>query len=401
MNLNYYILVKDKQGLYNIELRGFEYGNQFRWNTKIKVSEKEWDKKRQKHKKNDDVNRRLNELKSYASNYFLCDSPSPKGFLDYMDEQTGRKVKSQPKSFFNVMDEIVSNSVKRTNSNGEQISESRIRLYHTFVDQLKSFEKSSKNKITFEDLSLKTMEELSAWLVNNRKLAPNTLYSRFRLFRTMLMEAEKMGYEVNQDYRKFKVKTTKVENVVLTEDEVQLMTNYICNSERLQNTQDLFTIGVYTGLRFSDIRQLTEANIHGDKLELHQQKTGGKVVIPLHPKVKSMLEERGLPHPITGQKYNIYLRELASLAGVNDIVEIKKTKAGKRIILKKEKSELISSHTCRRTFATLLYKKGINPKLIMLLTGHKQLATFLNYVIVDNDDAIKAVQQTWSSGVIS
>lgn len=398
MNLNYNILRKDTKGYFNIEMVGRYSKQPLRWNTKIKVLESEWDRNRQMHKTDDDVNKRLIELSSYANKYLLSDSITSKGFKDFMDLTTGRTVEPKAKtlSFFDTLDDIVANSSMKTNNNGETVSDSRVRLYKSFANQLRAFEIYSACKLSFDTLDRVQLDNLREWLTNIQQLSNNTLAARFKLLRTICNDAKKMDVDVCDDVFHYTVKSNKVENVVLTEREVQLMLNYKCDSERLQNVQDLFTFGVYTGLRFSDLKQLTQDKIHNGMIELHQQKTGGKLVIPLHNSVKKILVERGIPRPISGYRYNAYLRELAKLAGVTELVELKRIKAGKRIILTKEKCELISSHTCRRTFATYLYKNGMNPKLIMNLTGHKQLSTFLNYVVVSNDDAIEAVTSIWN-----
>ncbi len=57
-----------------------------------------------------------------------------------------------------------------------------------------------------------------------------------------------------------------------------------------------------------------------------------------------------------------------------------------------EKHELISSHTCRRSFATNLYGK-LDNLTIMGITGHKTEAEFLKYIKItprQNADMLKA-----------
>ena len=49
------------------------------------------------------------------------------------------------------------------------------------------------------------------------------------------------------------------------------------------------------------------------------------------------------------------------------------------------KYNYISSHTGRRTFATLHYNKIPTP-IIMRVTGHKKESTFLEYINQNNDD---------------
>lgn len=45
----------------------------------------------------------------------------------------------------------------------------------------------------------------------------------------------------------------------------------------LDRVRDLFLIGAYTGLRFSDFSRLEASNIEGNFIRLKQQKTGGEL----------------------------------------------------------------------------------------------------------------------------
>ena len=43
----------------------------------------------------------------------------------------------------------------------------------------------------------------------------------------------------------------------------------------------------------------------------------------------------------------------------------------------------MSSHTCRRSFATNMYLRGIDVFLIMKMTGHKTEKQFYEYIKID------------------
>ena len=49
----------------------------------------------------------------------------------------------------------------------------------------------------------------------------------------------------------------------------------------------------------------------------------------------------------------------------------------------KYKFEEVSSHTCRRTFCTLKFLKGMPPQAIMKFTGHTSERNFLKYLKLD------------------
>ena len=51
--------------------------------------------------------------------------------------------------------------------------------------------------------------------------------------------------------------------------------------------------------------------------------------------------------------------------------------------------ENISSHTARRSFATIKYLDGYSPYEIMKITGHRSVKSLLNYIKVSQLDAAK------------
>ena len=67
-------------------------------------------------------------------------------------------------------------------------------------------------------------------------------------------------------------------------------------------------------------------------------------------------------------------------AEITDIVEITRTEGDRRISERKKKYQLVSSHTARRTGATLLYQSGIPAGQCMMLTGHQKESTFYKYI---------------------
>lgn len=159
----------------------------------------------------------------------------------------------------------------------------------------------------------------------------------------------------------------------------------------------MFLVGAWTGLRFSDYSKLTTKNIKGDFLHVTQQKTGGRVTIPLHPTVRAIFERNGgrPPKGISPQTLNKYLKEIAKAAGFMGYVEKVSTKGGKRVTERFEKWERVTSHTARRSFATNLYKADFPAESIMQITGHKTQKAFLTYLKLDAMEHAKKLQLHW------
>ena len=58
----------------------------------------------------------------------------------------------------------------------------------------------------------------------------------------------------------------------------------------------------------------------------------------------------------------------------------------------------IHFHSFRHTFATILFEKKVNPKIIQLLLGHKSVKTTLeiyNNVNIYNDEMLKIIQDAF------
>lgn len=155
----------------------------------------------------------------------------------------------------------------------------------------------------------------------------------------------------------------------------------------LDKVRDLFLIGAYTGLRFSDFSKLDINSIDEKFIKLKQVKTGNKVVIPISPKLHPVLEKykTGLP-TISNQKFNLYIKHVAELAGLTELTEIKSTKGNKQTTYKVPLHRLISSHCCRRSYATNMFNAGVPPMLIMSATGHKSESSFLKYIRATSQD---------------
>lgn len=404
MELNFYILRKDKNNRFNIELRGKEVTetgmNQYRFNTGIKVTEKQWDKKKSLCKDpemKETVNTRLQEIRNLAEKYFITShTHTTNGFTEWMNNNGKPKAeanKPKEKTLVELMDEFLSNVENRVNSNGETITKNRVENYRRIVSDFKRWLNGRNPMPT--DFGGEDVERFFNWLRTDRKLAPNTLNSRNKMFRAMMNDFSKKT-AVNKAYKEVAVRGEKVEHIILNDDEIERMMNVNTDGNgKLENVRRLFIIGITTGLRFSDFSNVKLEHLAGDILTIHQQKTGGRVSLPIHPALMELIDNNQLPHTVSNQKFNDYIKQLAIRAGIDTPVEVQKVRGGVRSKNFVPKYELISSHICRRSFASRFYRLGVNPQIIMKLTGHTSLSTFMNYVVIDNSDVYEAIKRVW------
>ena len=87
-----------------------------------------------------------------------------------------------------------------------------------------------------------------------------------------------------------------------------------------------------------------------------QKKTKKRVTIPQYPQLVKFLTKirklypDGLP-VFSEQKYNEYIKKCAEDAGIDRVHTYKELTGDEEKIVSKKRFELVSSHTCRRTFA--------------------------------------------------
>ena len=132
-------------------------------------------------------------------------------------------------------------------------------------------------------------------------------------------------------------------------------------------------------------------------IEIKQQKTGEKVVIPLHDEVETILNKYNGNFPPTFANnfdsnavlFNRHIKKVCELAGIHEIIKGKVYNEGKKKneIVETEKCNLVSSHVCRRSFATNFYgNKMFTTPQLMAITGHSTEQMFLSYIGKTADD---------------
>ncbi|MCH2197004.1 MAG: tyrosine-type recombinase/integrase [Kordia sp.] len=158
---------------------------------------------------------------------------------------------------------------------------------------------------------------------------------------------------------------------------------------------------MWTGLRVSDFLSLPEIKQNEDFITVQPKKTlhssGIKVVIPLHHHIKEVIEKRGMPRMISDVKFNLYFKDVCKEIGLTKMVKgsLMNPKTKRKEIKMYPKYKLVSSHTCRRSFATNLYKMNFPTLSIMNITGHTTEKSFLTYIKVTPTEHAEKLLKHW------
>lgn len=376
---------------YNYQYKRFKYS------TGEKINPKFWNPKTQRAKESKqfreypEFNSRLDKLENGMNNAFrrlLNDGIQPNNDIlkkALEAELSGNILQANKKTFFDFIEGYIEES-KLNKKSGT------IKVYNTTFSYLKEYAKKINKSVDFESITLEFYNQYTAYLAVDSNLSANTVGKHIKTIKSFMNEATERGYNENLEFKKRKFKTLREEadTIYLNVDELKAMENIdLSASPRLEKVRDLFLVGCYTGLRFSDYTQIKPENIVADKsmLQIRTQKTGERVSIPLHQTVKNVLKKYNniLPTAYTNQVMNRYLKDVASLAQLKSEVETTITKGG---VMKKEavkKFNLVTTHTARRSFATNLFLADIPAISIMKITGHKTERSFMQYIRVTQE----------------
>lgn len=403
-SVNFYLRSKTKQG-YKLTLFLNFQKTQFFYFTGFYLEKSNWDNNKQRVRNNKEncasINKKLEILEKEACllyEQYIAEAKEliQSEFKNHFDLITGKT--RAVNDFFEFVDNFIANSYSRTTNKGETIKKGTITKYKNVFVTLKEFENYRKKPVHFQNIDSNFLKEFHTFLIKEKNFSVNNINKYIQTLKTFLNAAKQAGITIKDDYLTFRVASEKAEHVVLSREELQKLFDFdLSGNDRLNNVRDMFLIGCYTGLRFSDFSTIRPDHIEGENIRLHQYKTGGLVQIPLHPNLKSLLERRKgiLPRTISSTSFNKYIKEVCQIVGIKDKVEIKQTVGGKRITRMYRKWEIISSHTARRSFATDLYLRGIPAQTIMLFTGHTTLQSFLAYIVLSPEQQANMVRSAW------
>lgn len=313
--------------------------------------------------------------------------------------------KSKKTTLFSFISDFLDQSPSRLNLNtGKQISPITIRAYRQTFRVLKEYSKDRHKKIDFDNINTDVYNDFSTYL-KDRGFKLNTIGKHQRKFKTFLREAFEAGHTTNRDFEKrtFKVATEHVDSIYLSKTELELIENLdLSKNQRLEKVRDLFLVGCWTGLRFSDLSTLKSNHIIAEDsqrfLSILTQKTGTRVVVPIVPVVEKIIEKYSkladspFPKAVSNQKMNDYLKEIGKMIPeLSAPFHMSRTINGKTHTDTAPKYTQIVTHTARRSFATNCIKHGISAQLVMKITGHKTETSFLKYLKLNSSEVANIV----------
>jgi integrase len=224
-------------------------------------------------------------------------------------------------------------------------------------------------------------------------LAVNSIWKQFKNLKVFLNWCFEREHTQQFSIKHITAKQEEINEVYLTQEELDNLNQLTLTDPEQSKIRDAFLIGCETALRYSDLKLLRKEHINttDNKIRIENKKTRKKVVIPISKIANKILEKYDYNSPIFGGKsitdFNKGIKDICEKAGVNSNVVIYRTIKNKRAEIVYKKFELVSSHTCRRTFCTLKILHGVPVSIIMKITGHKTEKSFFRYLKMDEETA--------------
>lgn len=278
------------------------------------------------------------------------------------------------------------------------------KAYQNTLNALQRYEKEKRVKINFDDVNMEFYNDFKDYMFEVEKVSNNYFGLHIKNIKLFLNESFDRGFHINQkhNHKHFLKLQNDTDNIYLNVDQLNLLHSLdLSKNARLDRVRDLFLVGCWTGLRFSDFNGITAKNMQGDFIEIETKKTGEPVVIPIHETVKKIVAKyngltlNSLPPSISNVNMNKYLKELGEEAKFGDIQQIRSTAGGKTIIENIPTFKLISTHTARRSFATNMFLMGVPSITIMAITGHRTEKAFLKYIKVSPKEHAVQLKEIW------
>lgn len=227
--------------------------------------------------------------------------------------------------------------------------------YRTLMNDIDRFRPGTY----LNDLDYQWVQQYDRYL-RQQQVAHNTRVSRLRLLRAVVNEALSRELLSQDPFRRMKIEGMQSKHGYVTNRQLRQLESMTLTG-REERARDLFLIGCYTGLRFSDITQLRAEHIKDGWIRKRMQKTGAVVEIP------TALFDARMERLIGKYQGDIGLltRRKMSNSDVNRMLKPMLNKVGA--------DQKVTFHSSRHTFATLLGLKGVGEDTIQRLLGHSSV----------------------------
>ena len=297
-----------------------------------------------------------------------------------------------------------------------QVGKDRVKHYDSTIKLLKRFDLYMKHKdVTFfldlETVNADVWNSLINYIQNEEDLTKgtttlfddditnrslNTAISIWKRVKAFLNWALINEHSKNVSHKMVKTKSEVYATpyYITTQERDMIYEFDFSGNLRLETQRDIFIFHCLIGCRVGDLVELRKDSVINGAIEYVANKTmndrANIIRVPLNKTALIIVEKyqdyegNSLFPFISAQKYNLAIKNIFNIVGINRLVTVINNVTGKEE--KVPINTIASSHLARRTFVGNLYKKVKDPNLIGALSGHSEGSrAFARYREIDED----------------
>jgi site-specific recombinase XerD len=375
----------NKDGLTNIMVRISISGEKAEFSSLTFVKPEMWSplgKVMGKTKESQKINDTLDRIKIALDNHYkaILDKDGYVTAEKLKDTYLGREIRKT--TVLSLYDTKVE---QKRNLVGKTIRDTTLSKYLATRKRVGDFmvHKYKKEDMPIRDVDFQFVTDYEVYLKSVCKCGHNSTVKHLRYLKQIITNALKNRYITVDPFDDYTLGYKPVKKEFLIEPEIKKLMNKKFEAPRLEEVRDVFLFQIFTGLAYIDAANLTNDNIiedgFGQKwIQLTRQKSSVQANIPLLDVPLSILKKyRGLENgkllPIhTNQKMNEYLKEIASLCGIN---------------------KRLTTHCGRHSFGTIMLTKGVSIESVSKMLGHTNITTTQIYAKVLNQKIFTEVNK--------
>jgi len=265
-----------------------------------------------------------------------------------------------------------------------KLSKETYKAYKSQIAKLKAFRKV----LYFTDVNAFFIHQYKKYLLDDVGNNENTVSKCLRSIKTFInwaIEDELMKNNPFQSIRTKKIDGKREFLSIMELEKLEQIFNEGGLKNNLHNVLRYFLFACYTGLRYTDMKELCFKHIiktsfkhtEFEMIDINMHKTKLQVTVPLIKKAKDLLHK----------KYNVNQK-------VFNVLTNQKTNQNLKVIMKYAGiSKNITFHSARHTFATNGLEMGIPIEIVSKILGHTELKTTQIYAKVNDGLKFKEMQK--------
>ena len=254
--------------------------------------------------------------------------------------------------------------------------------YCVALNHLKDFLRQRYNvrDLPFQSVNPAFVSAYDLYLRTDLKIGRSTITRMMGYLHRVLKSAINGGHLRQDPFVGYTFDYVPIVPKFLSEKELKRMIATPLPKSNLNLVRDVFLFSAFTGISFSDLRNLTERNLAQAEdgtwwIHSARQKTGTPFHVPLLELPLELIEKyRGIAKngrlfPMYScSKTNIYLKRIAEACGIR---------------------RRVTFHQARHTFGTLLISAGISIESIAKMMGHTNITSSQVYAKITDDKISK------------